>query len=445
MHLAQHHFQQQGRYFEDSLQFAVGHLFYQPYGVARCELDAEALRNGTVSLLHARGMMPDGLAFHFPDGDPPPAPRQIGDLFSPIQDSHLVLLTIPGYRAGGSNASTPGADGKAGNGQAPRFIADPRPVRDETTGRDERVVSLGRKNFSLALDSEGVDGAVALPLARVRRDGAGHFVYDPEYVPPCVQIGASDRLVDLLRRLVELLDAKSDALAAGQQRGHRSAAEHAAQDVAGFWLSHAVRSSAAPLRHHLQSRRTHPEQLYVELSRLAGALCTFALDSHPRDLPPYDHDEPGACFSALERHIRRHLDVVLPTSYVDVPLRRVEAYMYAGAVTDKRCFGTARWFLGLSSSAGEAEVVRRVPTHVKVCSLEGAAKLVARSWTGLALTHVPSPPAGIAPRVDRQYFSISTGVEHGCWKHMLLSSDVGVYVPDALPNPEIELKIALDV
>src|SRR5438552_13880277 len=32
----------------------------------------------------------------------------------------------------------------------------------------------------------------------------------------------------------------------------------------------------------LESRRAHPEQLYTELARLGGALCTFSLDSDPR-------------------------------------------------------------------------------------------------------------------------------------------------------------------
>ena len=66
MYLAQHHFQAQSRYFEDSLQFVLGSLSYKAYGVAGCELDPEALLNGTVLLGHARGVFPDGLAFHIP-------------------------------------------------------------------------------------------------------------------------------------------------------------------------------------------------------------------------------------------------------------------------------------------------------------------------------------------------------------------------------------------
>ena len=59
MHLAQHHFQTQGRYFEDLAAFTLSSLFYRGYGFAGLELDAEALLNGTVSISHARGVMPE--------------------------------------------------------------------------------------------------------------------------------------------------------------------------------------------------------------------------------------------------------------------------------------------------------------------------------------------------------------------------------------------------
>src|SRR5688572_10178725 len=89
MHLAQHHFQAQNRYFEDLIAFTVSNLFFKPYGLVACTLDEEALLNGTVSLIHARGALPDGLTFNFPEDDPP-QPLAIRELFSPTQDTHLV-------------------------------------------------------------------------------------------------------------------------------------------------------------------------------------------------------------------------------------------------------------------------------------------------------------------------------------------------------------------
>jgi len=56
MYLGPHHFQVQSRYFEDSIRFAISSLWFASYGLSGVELDADALHNGTVSLLHARGV-----------------------------------------------------------------------------------------------------------------------------------------------------------------------------------------------------------------------------------------------------------------------------------------------------------------------------------------------------------------------------------------------------
>jgi type VI secretion system protein ImpJ len=431
MHLAQHHFQAQSRYFEDAIQFALSSLFFAPYGVAGCELDPDANRNDTVSLVHARGILPDGLPFDIPASDSTPPDLDVRDLFSPTQESHLVLLTIPAYRPDHSNFTINGET----NGSLARYRAESAPMLDDTTGRDERAVSVGRKNFRLALDIEPLDDTVALPIARVKRDGAGHFMYDPEYIPPCVQIGASRRLMQLLQRLIEILDAKSDSMVRGR-RG--SAEEFARQEVASFWLLHAIDSSLPPLRHMAQVKRVHPERLFVELSRLAGALCTFAFDAHPRALPLYDHDHPEACFDALERYIRDHLQVIEPQRTV-VALKTTKPFLHTGLIEDPRAFGRARWILGVRSSLPGVELAARVPQLAKVCSAKFTLELVRRAFPGMRIEHMQFPPASIAPRSDTQYFAIDRAGP--CWETLNSTHEIGVYVPDAIPSAEVELVV----
>src|SRR6516162_7249838 len=91
MHLAPQHFQTQSRYVQDSIDFVASAMWMSSYGLVACELSDEALENGQVVLIHARGVFPDGLVFHMPDSDPPPAPRGIADRFSPT-DNHLMVF-----------------------------------------------------------------------------------------------------------------------------------------------------------------------------------------------------------------------------------------------------------------------------------------------------------------------------------------------------------------
>jgi type VI secretion system protein ImpJ len=437
MHLAQHHFQAQSRYFEDSIHFALGHLFYAPYGVAGCELDAAALRNGVVSIVHARGVLPDGLPFDIPSSDAAPPPLAIGDLFSPTQESHHVLLTIPAYRANGANCQLNGNGGSPANRL--RYVAEPAMVTDNTTGRDEKPVSLGRKNFRLALDLESSDDVVSLPIARVRRSGSGYFVFDPEYIPPCLHVGASGRLVQLLQRLVEILDAKAESMARGRVGG---IGEFAQQEVASFWLLHAIHATLPPLRHCLQAKRVRPEQLYVEMARLAGALCTFALDSHPRTLPTYDHNRLDECFSALDQHIRAHLELITPSGKITVPLVQEMPTFHMAAITDPRAFGPSRWILGVRSPLDATQLSQKLPHLVKVCARRFITELVRRAMPGAPLQHLPIPPSAISPRSDWQYFAI--GKSGPAWDTVVSTREIGVYIPAAFPEAQAELSILVE-
>lgn len=430
MHLAQHHFQAQARYFEDLTAFAVQNLFFQPWGLTSLELDAEALLNGTVVLTHASGMMPDGLAFVFP-ADGSPDPLEIRELFTPTEDAQVAYLAIPEFRAGGANT-----------GDQARFSQQMVQVADDLTGEDARSIGVARKNFRLVLQGAPLEGMVLLPIARIRRDGSGHFVYDPDYVPPCVRIGASNRLLSLGQRMVELLDAKADALRAERAAAAGGAGSgYASREVAAFWLSHAVHSSLPALRGLVEARACHPEQLFTELSRLAGGLCTFAMGSHPRTLPLYDHTDLGGCFSTLERHIREHLEVVLPTNNITLPLAQVEEFYFTAAVADGRCYANARWLLGVRSSASGVEVAERVPRLVKVCSAKFIARLVKEAHPGLPLEYVPTPPGALAPRFDTQYFAIKLGGP--CWTSIHDTHELGVYVPSAIPDAQLDLCVLL--
>lgn len=439
MHLAQHHFQAQSRYFEESIDFALSTVCFKPFGIVGLELDAEALRNGTASLVHARGIMPDGLAFHIPEGDPAPPARDIRDDFLPTQDRQVLYLAIPRYRYGQANCALDSEDGARD-----RYLAQPVPLLDETTGRDEKTVIVGRKNFRLALEAELDDGDVSLPLARIRRDGAGQFVYDPAFIPPCLQIGASPRILDLLRRLVEMLSAKSEHVASERGQATSSLAEYGPKEVAGFWLLHSLHQSLVPLRHHLETRRAHPEELYRELARLAGALCTFSLGSDPRDVPNYDHENLTDTFGELERHIRRHLEITIPTTCATIPLQRHPKYIYlhSAAIQDGRAFGSSEWILGVRSAARQAAIIRDVPSLVKLASKRDLAALVKEGTAGLTLEHLPSPPSQISPRVGNQYFRIARSGP--LWRAIQETSEIGAYVPEAIPEPELELLILLE-
>jgi len=445
MHLTPQHFQAQRRYQEDQAIHTIDLLFPFAYGLSAITVDADALHNGTMAVLQARGVLPDGTAFHTPDADPLPSPFALAERFSPTRDHHLIHLALPRWRADAANVEEATAlPGPALLPPRTRFQAVEHIVSDEATGDDPLAVRFAARNLYFLLDDDVTDDVTSMPIARVQRDGRGQFQLDPLYIPPTLQLGASDRLLDLTRRTVAMLEAKGSALAATVSQAPSGAtggaAGYAGNELATRWLLHAIRSADAPLRHLLLTRRAHPERLYLELTRLAGALCTFSINAHPRDVPPYNHADLTGSFDVLEQQLRAHLDVVISARAVVVPLQRVSNVLHTAPLSDPRCFEPgARWFLAVRAELGQADLIDRVQRLTKTCASQFVEKLVERAVNGLPTEHVPSPPAGLAPKPDLMYFELT--MSGPCALTLAQSREVGVYVPDAIPGAYVEVAV----
>lgn len=436
MHLGPQHFQAQNRYFENLVHFTAANLTYEPWGLAALQLDRDAIRNGLVTLIHASGIFPDGLVFSIPEPDAGPPPRAIAEAFPPMRESLDVFLAITPFQEIAPNCAT-GDQAEPGL----RYAAQTVEMPDELTGMDAKQLRLARKNLRLMVESE-LRGELAIPIARVRRDAAGQYVYDPTFIPPVLRIHGSERLMVLLRRLVEILDEKSRAVAKPKDLSSGTASGFSAQGIGNAWFLHCVNASLSPLRHLCFSKAGHPEELYTEMARLAGSLCTFGMDSHPAMLPLYNHARLAECFDSLDHHIRTHLELVVPSNCISVPLTKAANYFWDGTIGDARTLVHSRWIFAIRAQIGEAEILSGVPRLVKVCSRDFVPKLVARALPGMTLKHIPVPPPAVNPRIDYQYFSVDKAGP--CWEHIVQSRQVGVYVPGELPDPEIELLVVIE-
>jgi type VI secretion system protein ImpJ len=436
MYLAPHHFQTQSRYFEDSIAFLAANLWREPWGVLHIEMDAKAIENETVSLLHASGIFSDGLSFDVPISDAPPPARSLSSLCQ-TSDSDLVLhLAVPTRKDDGYDTQI------RDSGNHSRYSGILHTLKDETNGIDEQGVELARKNLCLLTERELSPAFSALPIARLVRDDRGRFRYDDEFVPCSLRMSASESLMLNLKRLLEIMAEKSATIAHPAQVGNQLQAGALPMDIANYWFLHALHSALPVLRYLLQTRHSHPADCFLELTRLAGALCTFGIDSDPRNLPDYNHRNPGPVFNALYNHIQRHLEIIVPSNTVDLAFTPSSPYIYSAPITDKRCLRHARWILGIRSSIGETELMRLIPRLVKVCSARFVPELVKRALPGMTLTHLPVPPAALRATVDMQYFAIDTAGP--CWEHILHTQSVGIYIPGEIVEPEFTITVIME-
>ncbi len=374
--LSPQHLQIQDRFLENLLQFHLDALAFRPWGFRSLEIGQEALSAGAFGISSASGIFPDGLLFEIPGSDGAPPPKQLADCFDPDQQSLDLYLAVPAYRERGLNIANSAREGGA------RYRAEIELFRDENTGLSEKPVQVAHKNLRLLAQNEALDGYSTLRVARVLRSETGTFHLDPHFVPPLLDFKASDHLEGIARRLVEILSARSSAIAGMRRQKNQTLADFTSADIASFWLLYTINTAFPQFRHLFETRGGHPSRLFESMLSLAGALTTFSTNIHPRDLPAYDHDNLGECFAQLDEKLRLLLETVVPSNFVSLPLKLVQPSIYAASIDNDKYLQNTKMYLAVCAETTQSEIAGKSPHLLKVCSASHIEHLVRNALPG---------------------------------------------------------------
>jgi type VI secretion system protein ImpJ len=433
--LTPQHLQFQDRFLESVLEFKLVALQFCPWGFAEIQIDRTALATGTLLVSRASGLFPDGLVFEIPDSDPPPGARALAPCFGPDQDSLDVFLAIPQHQDRGLNVTMGDMSADA------RYLAKVALRRDENSGLAEKPVQIAQKNFRILVEGEPQQGSTTMRIGRVQKTPAGTFQMDPRFVPPLLDITASEYLMAILRRLVEILAAKGSTLAGLRRQKNLSLADFSAADIANFWLLYTANTYFPLLRHLLESKKGHPEGLFRAMLGLGGSLTTFSPTVQPRDLPLYDHDNLGGCFTDLDEKLRMLLETVVPSNFVSLPLKLTQPSIYATALANDKYLTNTRLYLAVSADLNEADLLQRAPQLIKLSSATNVERLIRSALPGIQFSYLPSPPGSIPIKLNYHYFSLNQAGSE--WEAVLRARNFAAYVPAEIPNPQLELIILL--
>lgn len=433
--LTPQHLQIQDRFIENSLQFQLAALQFRPWGFSVLRINQETLAGGTFAITRAAGIFPDGLLFDIPDSDPAPAPLAFADLFDVDQESIDIFLAIPQYRERGVNVAVAQLNTDS------RYSAEVTLMRDENSGLSEKPVQVARKNFRFVVHSQLREGTAALRIAIIHRTPTGTYHLDPAFIPPLLNFAASDYLVSIVRRLVEILSAKSSQLSGARRHKNQALADFTAADIPNFWLLYTINSYFPLIQHLFAANQGHPERVFAAMLMLAGALTTFSTTVHPRDLPGYDHDSLSFCFSDLDEKLRLLLETVVPSNFVSLLLKQVKTSIYGTSVANDKYLTNTKMYLAISAEMNQSDLITKTPQLIKICSLNHIEHLVRQALPGVTLTHVAVPPNSIPIKLNYQYFSLNQGGL--AWEAVQRSRNLAAYVPSDFPTPQLELIIVL--
>ncbi|KMN35525.1 MULTISPECIES: type VI secretion system baseplate subunit TssK [Chromobacterium] len=431
MFLRPQHFQQQALLLEQHLSSRQQLSNRHAWGVQQITLDEQALKGGTVRIDALSILFRDGTLYQAPVNAPLPLSRDLNTLPQAGIKTTLYACLAHMQPYGGNTRS-----GEAMS-RPTRFQSANVEVADLYTQALDADLSTLELDVRLMIEEENRDGYDAIPLCRLEKDATGQWSLAGGFIPPLVTVEGSREVSHMLRRLLDILLVKNQALSGGQRERAKNVMEYSSSDISSFWLLHTVNRNFAKLRHLSLASPLHPEELYLALAEFCGELQTFSTHYTLSDIPAYRHDDLHTVLPALDAQIRELLETVISSRYAIIPLHSPKPSFYIGRLESDRLLENVDYYLSVQSELPASQIIDSVPLKMKIGAPDDVEKILNSAMRGVALSHAAQTPSAIPVRVGNHYFALEP---HGeIFSRMLQSRSICIYMPQTLSNLTLEL------
>lgn len=419
------HFQQQDRHFEYLVNSTVSLTNAYAYGFETLSLDSDLLRAGKLSILSAKGILPDGTPFNIPENDKSPPVITLAD-----GTSHTLFhLCLPLYRLGAQEVAE--TDEKH-----PRYLIANRNVSDNSLDSGEEVeIQMGDLNLCIKPDHEDLSGYTSIGVVKVKEKVAGEPTQiDEQYIAPTLNCANFSPFINMIKEVQGLLYQRAEALASrlgGTGKGGSA-------EVGDYMLLQAI-NRLEPLFYHLGAmNKLHPIELYKDLVQLAGELSTFTHNSkRSPNFPPYNHETLTDTFKVVFSHIRQCLSKVLEQTAVSLRLEEARNGFFASMIPDKTLFESASFYLAIKADLDIDQIRAQFPVITKIAPVEVLTQFVSAQMPGIALRPLPAAPRQIPYHAGTFYFELVK--DQKLWPTFKTSGGLGIHIGTSIPGLRMEL------
>jgi type VI secretion system protein ImpJ len=276
MLLSPQHFQQMELRNQQILNYHLHRLSPFYWGIHHFKLDPVVLSAGLIRLLEIDAVMPDGLIIHrHTDSDAPLELDMTAFKEDLTKGEMTVYLAVPER----TTTSSPII------GEWPRYVsADGPEILDDNT--PDNVIRIPRLLPKVGLMASALPPAryEHIPLARVIYQDEAYFL--TPYIPPCFIVHQNSLLGDRCAGLALQMREKSSYLT---EKWQSQIGTEMLRETSE--LLRPLAESLPILEAIVGSGKTHPYDLYLTLSTIAGRLATLRLSQVVPSFPPYNHNE----------------------------------------------------------------------------------------------------------------------------------------------------------
>ena len=400
-----------------------------PYGVVEARISDDQLENMRVSFERLRVVMPSGLEVNVPDNAYLPS-LDIKESFASSSGPLTVSLGVPTWSSARSNVIEKEATQDWRMKRRYRVAEIEKP--DENTGENPQSILVRQINARLLLDNDDRSDLEVLPLLKIVH-AAGEDVglprRDPTYIPPCLVVGGSPKLSELLRDITNQVMASRSELIVQVNRGGFSI-----ENMRGVQFEQVLRLKtlnrfSARLGSLINvSNGVTPFEMYMELRQLLAELAALRPDRDQFEIVEYEHDNPAIAFNEVSTRIRGLLKGVVRAKFLKVSFTMdQEQQILVAALSEEALSLPNEYFIAIKTKQDPSELAKLVLDRDKFKLMPQS--LANQRIFGVKLAQELYPPVELPAQVGLHYFRVMRGESARLWERIEQEKSVAVRWP----------------
>lgn len=380
------------------------------------------------------------------------APRVISPELFETGNSIIVYVGLASWSNQAGNVTDCDIKKREALNVKTRYIAsyDPEVVHDlhgNGSLADMRFISY---NLQLIWETEKelLQSVNSIPVARIVKDG-DNFSFDPEFIPPCVDIYASPRITAWLSSILNMLRARERQLSEYKllpltpDKVSIGVGVNT-QSLALYFMLAAVSRALPLLEHLLQTPAMHPWMVFGALRQIIGELSMFSVEFNcagesmtgEHMLPSYTHDNCGQCFKcAHDIFVKLTSTLITGPAHTFIFENKNDQFL-VNIPPHIRSLPYHYW-IQIRANHAIDQICDIIKEKAKFAPPNILPTLIAKSLSGIGLSHSEKPPTGMPSTGDTLYFSID--VRHPLWQHILNEGDATLFLPQLPQGTTIHL------
>jgi type VI secretion system protein ImpJ len=387
------------------------------YGIIEAQLSPDELANFRLRFDSLRVLMPSGREVCFPENADLPS-LDLKPILASSSGSAMIFLGLPVWQEKRANTIE---TGRAVDTSAKLIyrVAEVE-VTDENTGDGLKPVLVRRLNARFVLEQDDKSDLEVVPLLRVTM-GTGEQVGQPrldtEHVPPCLFLKSSSLLLQMVRDLVNQVEASRKELLVQINRGGFSIDSMRGPQFEQVMRLRTLNRYSGRMPALLDAGAIPPFQWYLELRELLGELAALRPDQDEFEAPAYRHDNLYHVFSVLTKKVRAMLRGSVAASYIKVDFRR-EPTFYAATFSEEHFTQPTDYFLAIKTKQEYRSVLALVE-DVNKFKFMPRSKATAVVF-GAKLKEDRVPPMQLPAQADLHYFRVLRVDSVRIWELIML-------------------------